>query len=131
MLPLVALALQFLPLLTKVPEVVGALKGGRALEAAEKVVDIAKTVSGAIDPAAAVAAVNADPALQAKLQEALIAERVRFAELALEETKVYVADTSDARHVNAGDRGVYWLGVIILMTFAVLVGFGMYGAYQI
>lgn len=131
MLPFIALALQLLPFVSKVPEVVEALKGGRAAEAAVKVLEVAQAVTRESDPNSAVATIKNDPVLQGKLQELLSAERIKFAELALEETKVLVEDTSDARHTFAQDRGVYRLGVVVLATFATVAGLCIYGAFRL
>ena len=43
----------------------------------------------------------------------------------------YITDTSDARHTFGADDKVFWLGVIILATFAILVAVVLYGLYGI
>lgn len=130
-LPLIALALKLLPFVGAVPEVLRAFGGAKAAEAADKVVGVAKAITGEASPEAAVAKIMNDPALQLEFQKALRAERVEFARLALEETKAYLADTQDARRAHGEKRGVYWLGIVILLTFAFTMGFAMYGCYTI
>ena len=44
-----------------------------------------------------------------------------MARLALDETKVFVADTADARAKNAGDNKIFVLAIVILAAFALLV----------
>lgn len=52
-------------------------------------------------------------------------------QIALDETKVYVADTDAARKAHADDRGVYWLGICVLLTFAGVMGLALYGSYKL
>lgn len=54
-----------------------------------------------------------------------------LANIALDETKAYVQDTADARSAHKSDRGVYWLGIAVLVTFAAIMGFSLYGSYKI
>ena len=75
-LPLIALATKLLPFIGAVPEVLRALGGDKAGEAAEKVINLAKTVTGQSDPEKAVDAVIKDPAMQLELQKVMSAERV-------------------------------------------------------
>nr|WP_315242078.1 hypothetical protein [uncultured Albidiferax sp.] len=53
-----------------------------------------------------------------------------MARLAVEEAKVFVADTADARHANSGDTKVYWLGISVLGTFAILMVLVLLGCYR-
>ena len=80
-LPLLALAAKLLPFASLVPDVIRAFGGGKQADAAEKMVDIAKAVTGHADGDAAVTAIGKDPALQFQYQQALIAERLKFAEM--------------------------------------------------
>lgn len=85
MAPLIGLAFKLLPLLSAIPEVVDALKSGNAEAAAGKVVETAKVVMGESDPELAVTKLLQNPEKQLDYQKALIAERVRYAELASQE----------------------------------------------
>lgn len=51
--------------------------------------------------------------------------------LTIAEARLYTEDTADARQHNAGDAGVFRLGVVVLITFAAVMGACLYGAYQI
>lgn len=63
--------------------------------------------------------------------QALRQADVRLKELDLEETKAAIADTAHARGVHAGDAGVFWLGIAILATFAVVMVAVMWGSYEL
>lgn len=52
-----------------------------------------------------------------------------LAQLAQAKIQTYVSDTQDARKYK--DDKVFWLGVVILITFAVTMGMAMYGCYSI
>lgn len=45
--------------------------------------------------------------------------------------EAYLADTQDARKNNAANENVFNMGVVILLTFAVVVGLSLYGSYQV
>jgi hypothetical protein len=86
-LPLLALAAKLLPFATAIPEVMRAFGGDKQADAAERIVGVAKAITGQKDPEKAVNAVIADPAMQLELQKALSAERIKFAEIAAEAEK--------------------------------------------
>jgi LytS/YehU family sensor histidine kinase len=52
-------------------------------------------------------------------------------ELDVDLDKSYIADTSDARHVFAENKGVFNLGIVILLTFAGVMVAVLFGSYQI
>lgn len=52
-----------------------------------------------------------------------------MASIGLEEVKVYTADTQDARAKNAQNKSVFWLGVVVLLSFAGSMGAALYGSY--
>lgn len=54
-----------------------------------------------------------------------------FAKIALDETKTYVGDTQHARDRFRESRGVYWLGIAVLITFAAVMAGSLYGAFKI
>jgi hypothetical protein len=87
MAPLIALAAQLLPFAAAVPEVLRAFGGSKQADAAEKIVGVAKAITGQTDPGKAVEAVIADPALQLQFQQSLIAERLEYAKLEVEDRK--------------------------------------------
>jgi len=99
-LPLIALAAKLLPLATVVPEVIRLFGGDKAGDVAEKVVGVAQAISGQNDPEQAVNAIIADPGLQLQFQQALIAERVEYARMEVEDRKS--ARDRDVAFVRAG-----------------------------
>lgn len=46
-------------------------------------------------------------------------------------TEAYLIDTQDARKNNASNENVFYMGVVILVTFAGIVGLSLYGSYQV
>ncbi|CAD6559307.1 hypothetical protein ACFQ3P_32990 [Paraburkholderia sabiae] len=60
------------------------------------------------------------------MAEAGFKDKEALAALAVQEQTLYVQDTANARN----DK-VFWLGVVILATFAVVVFASMYGAYAL
>lgn len=70
------------------------------------------------------------------LREADNAFKLRLRELDIDVMKLnqvtelaYVADVGQARTAHAGDRGVFWLGIAVLVTFAVLMGVVLLGCF--
>jgi len=74
---------------------------------------------------------NATPADLLALKKEDNAFAVEMRKLDLRESEAYMGDTQHARSVHADNRNVFFLGVVILLTFAVAMGMAMYGAYQI
>lgn len=97
---LIPLALKLLPLAGAVPEVIRLLGGEKAADVAEKVVGVAKAITGQEDPAKAVDAVLADPNLQLQFQQSLIAERLEYAKIEAEDRKD--ARARDREFIKAG-----------------------------
>lgn len=102
----------------------------------------AKEVSSALgmevkpDPEAIGEAVaNATPEQMIRLREGEQAFKVRMTELGFQNeqelARVYVGDVQDARKAHAGDRGVFWLGISVLLTFAAVMALALAGAYQL
>lgn len=83
----VTIAMTLAPL---VPEIVGWLKGDKAKQTAEKVIEVAKQVTGKEDPVVAVDTVKHDPT-------AFLAFEQRLAEIEVEVLRAQLADTQDAR----------------------------------
>lgn len=78
---IIALAAKLLPFASAVPEVMRAFGSSKAADAADAVVNLAKTVAGESDPEKAVNKIIADPALQLQYQQMLSTERLKFAEM--------------------------------------------------
>ena len=81
------------------------------------------------DVAAAVAGATPDQLLALKQADQQFAAKMRELEIDLD--KAYVADTADARHTFGQDRGVFRLGIVILVTFAAIMGAVLWGSFQI
>lgn len=72
------------------------------------------------------------------LREADSAFKIRMRELDIDVMKInqvtelaYVEDVGKARAAHAGDKGVFWLGIAVLATFAVLMGVVLVGCFLI
>ncbi len=110
--------------------------------AAKQVSDVIGAEVPANQEAIAQAVANATPEQMAAFNEKEAAFRERMqamgfqnaqelARIGLEETKTFVADTNAARQAHAGNAGVFWLGIAVLLTFAGTVGACLYGAFQL
>lgn len=91
----------------------------------ERIVEAIK--GGSLSPDQVAAIRQADAALKVKLRELDLDEK----KIEQQAEKMYVDDTDNARKAHAGDRGVYWLGIAVLATFAIVMVASMYGCYQI
>lgn len=89
---------------------------GEAIGMSEPTVErIAGAVqTGSLSPEQVVAVRQADAALKVRLRELDLDEK----KIEQETEKAYLADTQDARKVHAADKGVFWLGVAVLVTMA-------------
>lgn len=81
------------------------------------------------DIAAAMATATPDQIMAIKQADQEFAIRMRELDINLE--KSYINDTSDARHVFAENKGVFNLGIVILLTFAGIMGAVLWGSYEI
>ena len=100
-LPLIALAAKLLPFASAIPDVIRAFGGDGKAAAAEKMIDVAKSLTGNSDPEQAVDAIAKDPALQLQYQQMLSAERLKFKEM--EYTDKKSAHTEQQATIRAGD----------------------------
>ena len=89
----------------------------------ERVVEAIK--GGGLNPEQVAAIRAADAALKVRLRELDLDEK----RLDQEAEKAFLADTQDARRVHAGDRGVFWLGIVILSVYAAVLAAALTGAY--
>jgi hypothetical protein len=87
MAPLIAAALKLAPM---IPGLTGLLFGDRAAAAADKVVGVAKALTGQDDPDDAIKAVKADPVLMIQMQKAVMDFQLA----------VYAQDTERLKAVN-------------------------------
>lgn len=138
--------MDFASVLTKVLPWIGAAATGNVpaliTMAAKEVGEVLGTDVQASPDAIGSAVANATPEQIVALRdrESTFKERMQamgfqheqeLARLGLEEVKTYVGDTSNARTVNAGDRGVFWLGIAVLVIFALTMGASLYGSFLI
>lgn len=138
--------MDFASVITKVLPWIGAAATGNVpaliTMAAKEVREVLGTSIQATPDAIGAAVANATPEQIVALRdrEATFKERMQamgfqneqeLARLGLEEVKTYVGDTANARTVNAGDRGVFWLGIAVLVIFALTMGASLYGSFLI
>jgi hypothetical protein len=74
---------------------------------------------------------KADQDYAARMAEAGFKDKEAIAALQLQEQALYVGDTADARRANANNDRVFWLGVVILTTFAAIMFASLWGAYAL
>lgn len=81
--------------------------------------------SGSLSPEQLAKIRQEDDALKVRLKELGLDEK----KLELEAERAYLADTQSARVAHAGDAGVFWLGIAILVTYAAILAAALVGAY--
>ena len=120
-LPLLLLASKLLPFASAIPEVMRAFGSDKSADAAEKIVSVAQAVSGAGTPEDAVRAVISKPELQLEFQKMLMAERLEFAKLEVEDRKS--ARDRDKEFIKVGRwnfrADLMILGCVVALVFIV------------
>lgn len=91
---------------------------------------VATAVTGAT-PEQLQAVRKADQDYAVAMAEAGFKDKEAIAAMQLQETQTYVADTADARKANANSDRVFVLGCVILLTFGVIMGASLWGAYAL
>lgn len=91
---------------------------------------VATAVTGAT-PEQLAAVRKADQDYAVAMAQAGFKDKETIAQLQITDEQVYVTDTEDARRANAANQRVFWLGIVILSTFATIMGVSMYGAYAL
>ena len=86
------------------PMIAGWLGGSKAEDVASKVVDVAKVVTGQSAPDAALAAIQADPALSLQFQQAVLAQQAQLAATAADVQKAQMTYEKDIYAAEANDR---------------------------
>lgn len=79
----------------------------------------------------AAAVMGANPEQLLAMKQADQAFAVKMKELDIDLDKAFIADTSDARHVFAENKGVFRLGIVILMTFAIIMIAVLWGSFEL
>lgn len=138
--------MEFGQLLNKVLPWIGAAATGNVpaliTMAAKEVGDVLGVPVKAEAEAIATAVANATPEQMLALRdrEMLFQERMQamnFTDAAdlrkvnLEEAKVFVTDTNDARMAHKDNNKVFWLGITVLLIFALTMAAALYGSFQI
>ena len=126
MAPLIPLAISLAA--EYVPEIIKYFGGSKSADVAGKVLDIAKQVTG-LEPDDAAKAIALDPNLALQFKQAVLSNELEIRRLAFEETKLFVSDVQDARKYR--DDKVFWLGIAVLLVFAIVIGFVLYGGFEI
>lgn len=88
---------------------------------------VAQAVAAGLSPDAIVALRQADQAFEIRMREL----DIDLAKLNADVERAYLADVSDARKANAGDAGVFRLGISVLVTFAAVMAAVLYGSFQL
>ena len=98
MLPIVMALLQF------APQIARWIGGNKSEQIAQKVVDIAQTITGASTPEQALAAIQSNPDLAYRFQEAIVESQVELQRIAAELEKAHIAAAIDLAKTDAADR---------------------------
>lgn len=89
--------------------------------------EVAAAITSGLSPEAIVKMREADNAFKAQMK----AMDIDILKLNAQTEQAYLADVQSARNANGANRSVFWLGIAILVTFATLMGFVMYGSFQL
>ena len=89
--------------------------------------EVAAAITSGLSPEAIVKMRDADNAFKAQMKSM----DIDILKLNAQTEQAYLADVQSARNANGANRAVFWLGIAILITFASLMGFVMYGSFQL
>ncbi|WXK40755.1 hypothetical protein IHE29_16495 (plasmid) [Mycetohabitans rhizoxinica] len=98
MLPIVLALAQF------APQIAQWIGGSRAEQVAQKVANIAQTVTGTSTPEQALAAIQANPELAYRFQESIVESQVELRRIAAELEKTRIMANVETAKANAADR---------------------------
>ncbi|WP_247664485.1 hypothetical protein [Ralstonia pseudosolanacearum] len=107
---------------------------GIAASPDETLQDRQQTLATAIAGASAeqlLALRKADQDYQARMAEAGFKNQEALASVGLQTEQAYLSDTQDARHANAQDGRVFWLGIVVLTVFAIVMFAALWGSYAL
>lgn len=74
---------------------------------------------------------KADQDYQARMAEAGFKNQEALASLAFQTEQAYLVDVQDARKANAQNDRVFWLGIAVLLIFAVIMFAALWGSYAL
>ena len=132
-IPLIPLAAALAPV---IPEVIDWIAGDDAGKKAEKIIDVAKSVTGLTDPEQAVKAINQDSSLAFKFQEAMESLRLEFAR---EDTKrLETVNATMRTESQSGDPVQRWwrpfwgyaTGAAFFIQLAGMIGIGAWAVIR-
>jgi hypothetical protein len=72
---------------------------------------------------------KADQDYKARMAEAGFKNQEALAALAVQRELAYLSDVQDARKANAQNPRVFWFGMVVMLTFAVVMGGALWGCY--
>ncbi|WP_338927555.1 hypothetical protein IHE33_15725 (plasmid) [Mycetohabitans endofungorum] len=98
MLPIVLALAQF------APQIAQWIGGSRAEQVAQKVANIAQTVTSTSTPEQALAAIQGNPELAYRFQEAIVESQVELQRIAAELEKAHITANIETAKANAADR---------------------------
>ena len=89
--------------------------------------EVAAAITQDLSPDAFVKMREADNAFKAQMKSM----DIDILKLNAQTEQAYLADVQSARAANGANQAVFWLGIAILVTFATLMGFVIYGSFQL
>lgn len=113
------------------PKIVGWIAGDKAEDTANKVLDVAKSVTGLADPAGAVGAIKADPTIALEFQKQLVGLELALAQ---EDNKAMAEVNATMRAESQSERWPQWswrpfcgfclgLGFLVVTVFISILAF--------
>lgn len=126
-LPLVPIAASLIA--EAVPGLLKVFGKDKQAEVAEKVVGIAKQVSGVEDPKEAALTIVNDPAILLEFKKAVMSQQTELERLGLQRETLYASDMQDARRYR--DDSVFHLGIFVLLSFVLVMGISLWGVFTI
>lgn len=126
-LPLVPIAASLIA--EAVPGLLKVFGKDKQAEVAEKVVGIAKQVSGVEDPKEAALTIVNDPAILLEFKKAVMSQQTELERLGLQRETLYVDEVQDARKYR--DDKVFHLGTVVLLSFVLVMGIALLGIFAV
>ena len=103
--------------------------GEKEADVAEKVINVAKRVTGVEEPKKALGALKESPEMMLAFKTAVLDQEVELREIQLAGRRMYVDDTADARRYR--DNRVFVLGKVILVSFGIAMMVALVGLYKV
>lgn len=113
------------------PSLVGSIFGDNAEGVTKTVTDAAISIFGSGEPNDIEAAIAKDPSKALEFKAKLLDIQDREAQRRHDQRIKEIEDTSSARTAHAGNKGVFWLGLAIIMGFSLVSGMAVYFAFNL